>query len=90
LPAKPCATGFQLKQRWTRYRSRVFTKINLLPVLAARLQPGMPDIRITDAEGKQVPYILKSDVPAFSENRFKALPILSNKKEADKQTQCSY
>jgi hypothetical protein len=62
-----------------------FYQINLQPELAAGLQNSMTDIRLLDATGKQVPYILKSDLPAFKESKFMALPILSNKKEADNQ-----
>lgn len=65
---------------------RGFYQIVLRPSLAARLQAGLQDIRIVDEQGKQVPYILKSDIPSFSESRFRELPIVSNKKETDKQT----
>ncbi|MBS1566029.1 MAG: hypothetical protein JST39_16695 [Bacteroidetes bacterium] len=63
-----------------------FYEIVLRPALAAQLQPGMQDIRIADANGRQVPYILKADIPSFSESRFREFPILSSRKEADKQT----
>lgn len=78
--------GFLYKAALDTVPQRGFYQIILRPALAARLQPGMQDIRIADNEGKQVPYILKSDIPSFSESRFRELPILSNKKEADKQT----
>src|SRR5882724_593107 len=79
-------TGFRYKAALDTVPQNGFYQITLLPGVAALLQPGLPDIRVMDAEGKQAPYILKSDLPAFSENKFKELPIISNKKEADKQT----
>ena len=60
-----------------------FYQINLQPELAAGLQNNMADIRLLDATGKQVPYILKLDIPAFKESKFTPLSILSNKKESD-------
>ena len=63
-----------------------FYQLNLLPHLAASLQPDMRDIRIVDATGKQIPYILKADPPIFKENKFTALPVIAVKKEADRQT----
>ena len=63
-----------------------FYQLNLLPNLAAYLQPDMRDIRIVDNTGKQIPYLLKSDLPVFRENKFTALPMVSVKKEADQQT----
>jgi hypothetical protein len=78
--------GFLYKASLDTVPQQGFYQIVLRPPLAARLQPGLQDIRIADAAGKQVPYILKSDIPSFSESRFRAFPILSNKKEADRQT----
>lgn len=63
-----------------------FYQVNLLPDLAAWLQPDMRDIRLIDAAGKQIPYILKADIPFFKESKFTGLPIISSTKEADKQT----
>ncbi len=63
-----------------------FYQINLQPFLTASLQPDLRDVRILDGNGKMVPYILRSDMPSFTETDFSELPILSNKKTADKQT----
>jgi hypothetical protein len=82
----PAQKGFLYKAALDTVPQQGFYQVVLRPALAARLQPGLQDIRIADADGKQVPYILKSDIPAFSESRFKEMPIRSNKKENDKQT----
>ena len=82
----PAQKGFLYKAALDTAPQQGFYQIVLRPALAARLQPGLQDIRIADGDGKQVPYILRSDIPSFSESRFKEMPILSNKKEADKQT----
>src|SRR5450432_589587 len=74
--------GFRNKTILDSIPASGFYQVNLLPAVIAALQPDMRDIRIMDARGKQVPYILKSDLPAFKENKFTAFPILSVKKEA--------
>jgi len=78
--------GFRSKAILDSVPASGFYQVNLLPALSASLQPDMRDIRIVDAAGKQVPYILKSDLPVFKDNRFTELPILSVKKEKDGQT----
>ena len=78
--------GFKNKTVLDTVLASGFYQVNLLPAVSSLLQEDMRDIRIIDAAGKQVPYILRSDLPAFKENKFTALPILSAKKETDKQT----
>jgi len=73
--------GFRNKAMLDSIPAPGFYQINLSPVVSAALQPDMRDIRIADASGKQVPYILKSDLPVFSENKFTELPVVSVKKE---------
>lgn len=64
-----------------------FYKINLLPAVVANCRQNLSDIRIVENEtGREVPYILKNDAATFSESSFVNFPILSVKKEADKQT----
>jgi hypothetical protein len=64
-----------------------FYKINLLPALVAKCSRDLHDIRIIEnATGQQIPYILKSDSAVFRENKFINFPILSVKREKDKQT----
>jgi hypothetical protein len=64
-----------------------FYKINLLPALVANCEADFRDLRIIENEtGREVPYILKSDAATFSESSFVNFPIVSVKKEADKQT----
>jgi hypothetical protein len=77
--------AFQYKAGMDTVPQDGFYQVNLVPSIIASMQPAMADIRILDNTGKQVPYILKSDLPAFRENKFTGLPIISNKMEADKQ-----
>src|ERR1700712_3940213 len=74
--------GFQHRAMLDSVRAPGFYQINLLPNLTAALRSDMKDLRIT-GNGKEVPYILKSYVPAFNESKFRELPILSVRKEAD-------
>ena len=54
-------TGFQYKAALDTVARQGFYQITILPALAARLQPGLEDIRIADTAGRQVPYIVKTD-----------------------------
>jgi hypothetical protein len=63
-----------------------FYKINLPPSLIAKSNESLQDIRIIDNSEQEVPYILKTDLPAFTAASFISFPILSAKKEVDKQT----
>ena len=67
-------------------RSEGFYQIPLTPEVISKLQAGFADIRIVNAADKQIPYLLKTDRPLFSEARFISMPIISYKKETDKQT----
>lgn len=63
-----------------------FYKINLPPSVVAKSKDGLEDLRIGNSSRQEVPYILKTDLPAFAASSFVSFPILSAKKEADKQT----
>ena len=78
--------GFRNKAMLDTVPASGFYQVNLLPVVSASLQEDMRDIRIIDAASKQVPYILRSDLPAFKENKFTSLPVVSVQKEKDGQT----
>ena len=77
--------GFQRRAMLDSVQAPGFYQINLLPNLTAALRSDMTDLRIK-GNGKEIPYILKSDVPFFNEDKFKELPILSARREADGQT----
>jgi hypothetical protein len=62
-----------------------FYQVNLQPSLTAQLMRDFTDIRILDPAGKQVPYIAQRDTVVFTNNKFTAFPIISNRREADKQ-----
>lgn len=78
--------GFRYKAALDSVPASGFYQVTISPALGAALQPDLRDLRIVDPAGKQVPYILKSDLPAFNENSFAELPVRSAKKEADGQT----
>ena len=63
-----------------------FYQILLLPEVVSKLQPNFADIRIINTERKQIPYLLQTDKPVFRRDYFTEMPIISTKKEADKQT----
>lgn len=63
-----------------------FYKILLSPEIVARATREMQDIRILNENNKQVPYLLRTDLPVFKENNFLELKVLSTTKEADKLT----
>ncbi len=94
LVASVCMTTAVSGQTTSRYKTDVdtvtrssFYKVSLLPSLIAYCEKDLRDIRIVENDnGRQVPYILKSDVPGFRESSFINFPILSVRKEADKQT----
>ena len=79
-------SSFQYESSINLVKSAGFYKIILQPAIVAKCKNELDDIRILDDKNKQVPYILKSDQPEFEEKNFIELPILSVKKEADKQT----
>lgn len=63
-----------------------FYKVLLSPGIVARTTRQMEDIRILTSDDKQVPYLMRTDLPVFRENNFLELKIVSTKKEADKLT----
>ncbi|MEP6948485.1 MAG: hypothetical protein ABI863_04400 [Ginsengibacter sp.] len=63
-----------------------FYKIDLPPGVVAKCQPGLNDVRIFDESGKQVPYILKNDLPAFNKESLTELPVIQTLEGKDKQT----
>lgn len=56
-----------------------FYNIVLMPEVGAALQNDYADIRLLDVKNEEIPYILKSEKPIFSDVRFIAYPIISNK-----------
>ncbi len=88
LPAAVAAQGNALyKTEIESVRQSSFYKINLLPSVVAGCQQGLSDIRVIENDnGRQVPYILKSEEASFRSESFIDFPVLTVKKEADKQT----
>ncbi len=78
--------GFIYKAPLGEINETKFYKINLPPQVVANCKPGLEDIRIFDEDRKQVPYILKNDLPVFKSEKFTIFPIIKSLKEKDKQT----
>src|SRR5579859_86083 len=64
-----------------------FYKIILPPELIAKCKPDLADLRVQDEAGKQIPYVLKSELPVLSTEDFREFPILSNEKLKDSVTE---
>lgn len=79
-------SSFEYTSSLSEVKSGGFYKIILLPSIISKCKNEFNDIRILDNKGRQVPYVLKSDQPVFRQQNFIELPMLSIKKEADKQT----
>src|SRR5437667_3888185 len=60
-----------------------FYKIILTPEVVARCKQNLFDVRIRDAHGQFIPYVLQSDFPTLTGESFSEFPILPVKKEAD-------
>ncbi|MES2777698.1 MAG: hypothetical protein V4722_26200 [Bacteroidota bacterium] len=54
-----------------------FYKINLLPAIVAKCRPTLADLRLLDATGKQVPYIIKDGEIQFEQTQFEPFKKLS-------------
>jgi len=78
--------NFAYKATLEEIKETKFYKIDLPPQVVAKCKAGLEDIRIFDDDGKQLPYILKNDLPAFKKENLTEFPIIRNHKEADKQT----
>ena len=63
-----------------------FYKLPLTPEVVAKCRQGLQDIRIFDNDGRQVPYILKNDMPIYRSEYFVSFPVVAVQKEKDKQT----
>ncbi len=63
-----------------------FYRINLQPAVVANCQDNLEDLRLLDTASRQVPFVIQTDPPAFTENSFIELPVLSTELAPDKQT----
>src|SRR5688500_10474504 len=63
-----------------------FYKILLTPHVVAKCSPDLGDIRLVDDNGKQIPYVIKTENPVFAEDEFIAFPIIVQRQEADSLT----
>lgn len=60
-----------------------FYKIRLLPPIVAKCKPTLNDLRLLDANGKQVPYMIDNGKPVFEQNKFLAFTRISEYKNKD-------
>jgi hypothetical protein len=72
--------GYAQQYRWKSeldsVKSEGFYNIVLTPDISSRLNDDFSDIRIKDANEKEIPYILKSEIPYFDQQLFKEYPIV--------------
>ena len=68
-------------------RQAAFYKIMLTPDLVAKCRQGLPDLRISDQDGRFISYVLKSDLPVLSTDGFMEFHILSNQQIKDSTTE---
>ena len=78
--------NFMFKAVIDTIRASQFYKIGLTPGITSKCQQTLSDIRINDADGKEIAYILKEEIGFINEQSFVQLPIICIKKENDKQT----
>lgn len=79
-------SGFVYKTALENVKEPGFYKIVLQPQIVAKCRKELHDIRIFDGNGKQVPYLLRTDYNNYSQNNFIELPILSIQQNTDSQT----
>ena len=80
-------SSFKYMVKLEEVREPGFYQINLSPAVIAKLQPELQDLRLLDANGRQVPYLLQSSKEdEISQRTLIDLPIISKRIEADKQT----
>lgn len=79
-------SGFVYKTALENVKERGFYKIVLQPQIVAKCRKELYDIRIFDNNGKQVPYLLRTDYNNYTENNFTELPMLSVQQSSDSQT----
>lgn len=77
--------SFKFKASVDSVSASQFYKIPLGPSITSKCLPSLQDIRIIDENGKQVAYILKQEQGVETKSLFTPFPIISNKKENDKQ-----
>ncbi|WP_345949970.1 hypothetical protein ABDD95_00655 [Mucilaginibacter sp. PAMB04274] len=65
---------FKYKAALQKADSSRFYRIDLQPALTAKCQPGLADIRLTDEQGKPVPYLLGNALPVQVQSRYQELP----------------
>jgi hypothetical protein len=85
VDAQPQRT-FKYVSALNQVKSAGFYQVVLTPEIVAKCVDVSKDIRILNAGGQQVPFILRTEPREYRENNFVPLPILSVTREADKQT----
>ena len=78
--------GFQHRAPLSPVERSAFYKIVLPPPVTSKCMEGLPDLRIQDKAGNQVPYIVQQESAIFQADSFIAFPVLHTTKGADKLT----
>jgi hypothetical protein len=72
------AQKFSVKASLDSVNGTGFYSVDVTPQLSSYVAKDFRDLRIADAKGKFVPYILRTAQPAFSTNDYVELPIIKN------------
>jgi hypothetical protein len=79
--------NFRYASKLSGTDSTGFFKIQIVPQINSKLQPGFDDLRLFDIENKEVPYILKEDNPVTYTSTFHEYEITGKKFLKDSVTQ---
>lgn len=82
-----CNAQFAFKSALGEVKESGFHKIMMLPSITAKSNADLSDIRVIDAYGKGIPYILKREKPLINRKELKEFPIISITKSKDSNTQ---
>jgi hypothetical protein len=78
FPAKIFCQEFTHSAKLDKAPSTGFFTIRVTPELSRYLDLSLKDLRILDAEGRQVPYIIQNHFSRFNKDYFRTLPIVEN------------
>jgi hypothetical protein len=73
------AQGFAGEARLSQVSADGFYRVTLTPEVSAYLSDGFHDIRIFDAQNKEVPFLMEEERPAYSFRTFNEYEILEKK-----------
>ncbi len=76
------AQEFKVKAALEAVTTSGFYRIPVLPELTAHTKADLSDLRITDGNKKQVPFIIRQSLPVIADGTFIEFPILKTKTDS--------